>query len=44
VRPEVKQSISPLLLIFVLHQLHWVKLDNRKVKFLTVDFTEEVKT
>jgi len=27
---------------FVLHQLNWVKLDYRKVKFLAVDFTEEV--
>ena len=27
---------------FVLHQLNWVKLDYRKVKFLTIDFTEGV--
>jgi hypothetical protein len=24
---------------FVLHQFHWVKLDHRKVKLLTIDFT-----
>ena len=27
---------------FVLHQFHWVKLDHRKVKLLTIDFTEGV--
>ena len=27
---------------FVLHQYYWVKLDYRKVKLLTIDFTEGV--
>jgi hypothetical protein len=27
---------------FVFHQFNWVKLDYRKVKFLTIDFTEGV--
>jgi hypothetical protein len=27
---------------FVLHQHYWVKLDYRKVKLLTIDFTEGV--
>ena len=27
---------------FVLHQFYWEKWDHRKVKFLTIDFTEGV--